>query len=174
MSEITIRAVTPEDAEELLGIYGYYVEKTAISFEYEVPTAEEFRGRIEKTLARYPYIAAVKDGRIVGYAYAGIFVGRAAYDHCVELTVYVDRNIRKSGIGGLLYRELESLLKERGILNLYACIGLPNGEDDEYLTKNSVQFHEHLGFSVAGRFTKCGYKFGRWYDMVWMEKLISN
>ena len=64
-------------------------------------------------------------------------------------------------------------MKEMGILNLYACIAYPE-EEDEYLTKNSVRFHEHLGFKEAGRFHKCGYKFNRWYDMVWMEKLIGE
>ncbi len=173
MNEITIRKVVPDDAQELLGIYEYYVLNTAITFEYDVPTVQEFRRRIENTLQKYPYIAAVRDGKIVGYAYAGAFVGRKAYDWSAEMTVYVDHYTRKSGIGGLLYRELERILKNMGILNLYACIGYPQ-TDDEYLTKNSVQFHEHLGFETVGRFTKCGYKFGRWYDMVWMEKIIGE
>ena len=60
-----------------------------------------------------------------------------------------------------------------GILNLYACIGYPQ-EEDEYLTRNSAQFHEHLGFKLIGTFTKCGYKFGRWYNMIWMEKMIGE
>ena len=64
-------------------------------------------------------------------------------------------------------------LKAMGVLNLYACIGYPQVED-EYLTKNSAQFHEHLGFTLAGTFHNCGYKFGRWYDMIWMEKIIGE
>ena len=173
MNEISLREVTPDDAEELLKIYEYYVLSTAITFEYDVPSADEFRRRIEHTLERYPYIAAVEDGKIVGYAYAGAFVGRKAYDWSAELTVYVDHHIRKKGIGGLLYRELENILQKMGIINLYACIGYPQ-TDDEYLTKNSEEFHAHLGFKTVGTFTKCGYKFGRWYDMIWMEKVIGE
>jgi phosphinothricin acetyltransferase len=61
-----------------------------------------------------------------------------------------------------------------GITNLYACIGVPADEADEYLDNNSMDFHMHMGYSLAGRFYKCGYKFGRWYDMVWLEKIISE
>ena len=166
-----IRSATPEDAERLAAIYAYYVEKTAISFEYAAPTATEFMERIEKTLARYPYLVAVEDGAIVGYAYAGVFKARAAYDHCVELTVYLDRNAQKRGLGRKLYEALEAELQKRGFRNLYACIGYPV-EEDEYLTRNSADFHAHLGFTEVGRFHRCGYKFGRWYDMIWMEKCL--
>ena len=76
-------------------------------------------------------------------------------------------------MGRVLYEALADRLKAMGILNLYACIGYPQVED-EYLTKNSAQFHEHLGFTLAGTFHNCGYKFGRWYDMIWMEKIIGE
>ena len=89
MSDITIRPVIPEDAADILAIYSYYVEKTAITFELEVPSLSEFQARIAKTLTKYPYLAAVRDGHIVGYAYAGTFKDRAAYDHSVELTIYL-------------------------------------------------------------------------------------
>ena len=68
---------------------------------------------------------------------------------------------------------MEQRLKEMGILNLYACIAYPEVED-EYLDKNSVLFHEHLGYVKVGEFHKCGYKFGRWYNMIWMEKIIGE
>lgn len=173
MKSVLIRTVTEADAPRLLEIYSYYVEKTAISFEYETPSLEEFRRRIRKTLERYPYLCILADGVITGYAYAGPFVGRAAYNRSSEMTIYLDPEARKYGFGRRLYEALEATLKEQGILNLYACIGYPE-EDDEYLTKNSAQFHEHLGYRLAGRFRKCGYKFGRWYDMIWMEKIIGK
>lgn len=91
MSDITIRNVTPDDADELLEIYAPYVAETAISFEIDIPTAEDFRSRIEHTLKNYPYIAAIKDGHIVGYAYASAFHPREAYNRCAELTVYIKR-----------------------------------------------------------------------------------
>lgn len=173
MSEVEIRIASLRDAKALLHIYEYYVKNTAISFEYEVPTIEEFKRRMTNTLKKYPYLTAVKDNEILGYAYAGPFVGRAAYDWSAELTIYLAPKKRKQGIGKKLYKALEEALAESGIQNLYACIGYPE-VPDEYLTKNSAEFHEHLGYTKAGQFHKCGYKFGRWYDMIWMEKLIGD
>ena len=173
MSEIRIRTATPEDAEELLYIYRPYVEKTAITFEWEVPTLAEFEERIRNTLKKYPYLVAERDDEIVGYAYAGTFKGRAAYDWDVETTVYVREDQKGTGVGKQLYQRLEKVLAMQNIQNLYACIAYPEVED-EHLTKNSVQFHEHLGYLWIGEFHKCGYKFGRWYNMVWMEKFIGE
>ena len=172
---ITVRKAVPDDAERLLEIFSYYVEKTAISFEYEVPDVAEFEERIRRTLKRYPYFAAESDGRVVGYAYAGAFNHRAAYYRSAEVSIYVDKDVRGHGVGRLLYEALEAAAAETGITNLYACIGVPSEdkEEDEYITYDSMRFHEHMGYRLVGRFRKCGYKFGRWYDMVWMEKLIA-
>ena len=172
-TEITIRRVRPEDAAALLSIYAPYVEHTAITFEYDVPSLEEFRERIVSTLERYPYLAAVRDGEIAGYAYAGPFHSRAAYDWAVETSIYVRESERKSGIGKALYASLEKALAAQNMTNLNACIASPVVED-EYLNHNSIQFHQHLGYSMVGEFHKCAYKFGRWYNMVWMEKIIAD
>ena len=173
MDKIIIRSATVEDAEAILNIYAYYVEKTAITFEYDVPTLEEMKRRIGKTLEKYPYLVILRDDKIQGYAYAGPFKERAAYDWSVETTIYLAHDAVKRGLGKKLYFALEEALKEMGILNLYACIGYPI-EEDQYLTKNSAEFHEHLGYTTVGRFHKCGYKFNRWYDMIWMEKIIGS
>ncbi len=168
-----IRSAVPEDAGRLLEIYAYYVENTAITFEYDVPSVEEFRSRIQNTLRKYPYLVLEEDGVIRGYAYAGVFKDRAAYSRSCELSIYLDRDAAGRGYGRLLYEALERELKAAGMLNLYACIGVPVVED-EYLTRNSEQFHAHLGFTTVGEFHQCGYKFGRWYDMIWMEKIIGE
>ena len=173
MEEITIRTAVRQDAEALLQIYAPYVKNTAITFEYDVPSVKEFAGRISKVLQKYPYLVAEVNGEPVGYAYAGPFKERAAYDWAVETTVYVRENLKKSGIGRALYTALEKELSAQGNLNLNACIAFPETED-EYLTTDSVKFHKKMGFETAGRFHKCGCKFGRWYDMVWMEKLIGE
>lgn len=173
MEKIEVRAATVEDAKALLEIYAYYVEHTAITFEYEVPTLEEFQNRIANTLKKYPYFVILVDNRIVGYAYAGAFGRRAAYDWSAEMTVYVACDTRKKGLGKILYAKLEQALKEMGILNLYACIGYPEVED-EFLTKNSALFHEHMGYKKVGVFRNCGFKFNRWYHMIWMEKVIGE
>lgn len=172
MSEVKIRMATLDDATNLVRIYSYYVEKTAISFEYEVPSVEKFQMRMKRTQKNYPYLVAEIGGKIVGYAYASRFIGREAYKFSAELTIYLDKNYRHKGIGGKLYRELEKILRAMGIKNLYACIGYPEIED-EYLTLNSVKFHDHLGFKICGKFTNCGYKFNRWYSMVFVEKIIE-
>lgn len=171
--EIIIRDAVLSDAKELVEIYDHYVKNTAVSFEYETPNLEEFQRRMKKTMESYPYLVVLKDGKIAGYAYAGPFVGRAAYRFGCELTIYLSRNCKNCGLGRKLYEALEQELKKMGFLYLYACIGLPEKED-EYLTDNSAQFHSHLGFREVGRFQYCGYKFQRWYHMIWMEKVVGE
>ncbi len=174
MSEIIIRDAVLADAGSILAIYGYYVENTAITFEYETPLISEFQERMRHTMEEgYPYLVIEKDGVIAGYAYAGAFVGRAAYDWSCEMTIYLDHTVRKCGLGRKLYEALEARLKAMGILNLYACIGYPDMVD-EYLNTNSADFHEHLGFVRVGEFHQCGYKFGHWYNMIWVEKIIGE
>ena len=172
MCRYEIREVTSADAERLLEIYSYYVLNTAISFEYDVPSLEEFTGRIERIKKNFPYLCILEDGKIVGYAYASAFHERAAYKHCAELSIYLDKNSHGNGYGRALYEELETRLKKIGILNAYACIASTKKED-EYLTNNSEHFHSHLGFRKCGEFTRCGLKFDRWYDMIWMEKFLG-
>lgn len=172
-AEINIRIASEQDAEALLGIYAPYVEETAITFEYAVPTVEEFAERMRRVLRRYPYLAAECAGEIVGYAYVSPFHERAAYDWAVETSIYVKKDKKRMGIGVRLYEVLEELMKKQGILNLNACIAYP-AADDPHLTMDSVHFHEKQGYRMVGRFYKCGYKFNRWYDMVWMEKHIGE
>ena len=173
MSTVLIHDAKLSDAPRLLEIYSYYVKNTAITFEYNVPSLEEFRHRMKNITLRYPYIVLEADGKVMGYAYAGSFIGRAAYDWSCEMTVYLDRTAKKLGFGRKIYEAMEQRLKDMGILNLYACIGYIDKED-EYLNHNSADFHAHLGYKTVGTFKKCGYKFGRWYDMVWMEKIRSR
>lgn len=173
IDDISIRSANPEDAKELLKIYAYYVTDTAISFETEVPSEEEFKLRIEEVLKSYPFIVACKDDEILGYAYLHSFVGRKAYELSAETTIYLNPDKKKMGIGRKLYSVLEDIAKAQNITNLYSCIGYVDKED-EYLNNNSVQFHEHIGFRMVGKFENCGHKFGRWYHMVWMEKIIGE
>jgi len=169
---MTIRDARPLDAEGLLEIYAWYVRNTAVSFEYEPPTPEEFRRRMADVTAKYPWLVAEADGRLLGYACAGPFKGRAAYDWSCETTIYLDRDARGRGLGRALYEALEAALASMGVRNLYACIAYADA-GDEALTLDSPRFHEHMGYRTVGRFRKCASKFGRWYDMVWMEKVIG-
>ena len=107
---VIIRDACISDAPRLLEIYSYYVQHTAISFEYTTPTQEEFCRRMRHIMSRYPYLVAEVDGTVQGYAYAGAFVGRAAYDWSCELTIYLARDARKMGLGRQLYTALEQRL----------------------------------------------------------------
>ena len=180
---INIRNANIHDARQLLKIYEPYVLgkrdpnpywfNIAITFEYDVPSLDEFKNRIQSITKKYPYLVAESNKDILGYAYASVFKDRAAYDWSVEVSIYIKQDMKKHGIGKMLYTELERRLKEQNILNVYACIAYPE-RDDEYLDKNSAQFHKHLGYRRVGTFRKCGYKFGRWYNMVWYEKFIGK
>ena len=174
MSDFTIRVARPQDARQLAAVYAPYVKQTAISFEITPPTATAMLRRMDDILHRYPYLVAEQDGRVLGFAYAHPFIGRAAYDWSVETTIYLAMDERHKGLGGALYRKLEDILRAQGVLNLNACIACPKGQDDEHLTYNSVDFHKHLGFAWVGLFHDSGYKFGRWYDMCWMEKILGQ
>ena len=172
-TSVMIRTARLEDASALLDIYAPYVEKTAISFEYEVPTLTEFQTRIENILQKYPYLVAERNGELLGYAYTHAFVGRAAYEHSAETTIYLKEDRCGMGVGKKLYLALEEISKAQNIYSLNACIGYPEAEDG-HLTMNSIQFHAHMGYRFVGRFYKCGYKFGTWYDMAWMEKILAK
>lgn len=169
----TVRRAVLADAERILEIYDYYVINTAVTFEYDTPSREEFKKRMERTMSRYPYLVIEKDGVIQGYACAGPFIGRAAYDWSCETTIYLDHSALKCGMGRKLYGALETALRMMGIRNLYACVACPE-TNDKYLTMNSADFHAHMGFVKTGEFRKCGYKFSRWYNMIWMEKIIGK
>ena len=163
---VTIRPATGSDAPAMLEIYAPYVTETAVTFEYGVPALAEFRERIGRISARYPWLAAVDGNEITGYAYASPFKERAAYDWAVETTVYVKRERHGEGIGRILYEALEKALERQNIINLNACITYPNPE--------SIRFHEKSGYRKVAHFSQCGYKLGRWYDMIWMEKTIGE
>ena len=173
MSEPTIRLATPEDAPALLAIYEPYVRQTAITCEYEVPSVEEFAGRIERTLKRYPYLVMELDGRPVGYAYVSPLNSREAYDWSVETSIYLARDVRHGGLGRKLHDALKQCLVAMGITNMCALIAVPHDKDDEYLTHNSQDFHAHMGYRLVGAFDRCAQKFGRWYDMCWMELVLA-
>lgn len=170
---MTIRSATPDDAAALLGIYAPYVTNTAITFELEPPSVEEFSERIREIQQKFPYLLAEEDGKVIGYTYAHTFRQRAAYNHCVEMTIYIDRDNRRSGVGTALYAALEKQLKAMGIINL--CASITTTEmPDPYVTDQSQLFHKHLGYTKVAHFHKCGHKFNRWYDMIWMEKFIGE
>lgn len=163
--KIALRFATVADAKQLLSIYAPYVTHSTVTFEYTVPSLEEFKYRISKTLQTYPYYVALVEGEIVGYAYASAFRTRAAYSWNVETTIYIKQNFHGCGVGSALYAALEKTLKEQGVLTMIACITYPNPP--------SIAFHQSTGFHPVGHFTQSGYKLEQWVDVIWMEKHIG-
>lgn len=161
-----IRMARKEDAAALVAIYAPYVEQTAITFEYEVPTVADFEERITKTLTKYPYLVAEVDGRVLGYAYASSYYDRTAYDWTCELSIYLHEAARGQGFGQKLYDGLEKELEKRGFLRFLACIALPNDA--------SISLHQKRGYKQVAHFPKVGYKFDRWHDIVWMQKTLDG
>ncbi len=162
-----IRIVTPGDAGSVLDIYRPIVLETPISFEYEPPSVEEMRRRIERTLATYPWLVSTNDaGEVEGYAYATALRSRTAYRWSVEVSAYVRPDRRQRRIGRALYQALCAALERQGFVSAYAGIALPNAE--------SVRFHERLGFHPIGVFPRVGFKHGRWYDIGWWRRALSD
>ena len=163
---VFIKTVSAEDTQRLLEIYKPYVEETAITFEYEVPSVQEFEKRISNTIERYPYLVAEEDGQVLGYAYASTYYARTAYDWTTELSIYLNEDARGRGLGSQLYGALEEELEKRGFLRFLACIAIPN--------EASIAMHEKRGYIQVAHFPKVGYKFEQWHDIVWMQKTIDG
>lgn len=175
---MTIRPATLDDCAAILDIYAYYITDTAVTFENEVPTMSEFSDRMAGIMRRYPYLVAEDAaGRIVGYAYASAVKPRPALDHSAETTIYLRPDVQRQGVGTALYAALESALRPIGVTHLYAAITGHNAAmdlPDPYHTEASERFHEREGYHLCGRFTGCAVKYGRTYDLVWMEKVMLN
>ena len=160
-----IRPATEKDVPEILEIYAPYVENTTVSFEYDVPCRRSFLQRFYDITAKYPWLVWEEDGRILGYAYASAPYSRAAFAWCAEPSIYLREEAKGRGIGKKLYTVLEKLLDLQGYHMLYALITAENTA--------SIRFHEKNGYKFSVEFPNCGYKFGRWLGLVWMEKPIK-
>lgn len=145
-----VRVARLEDTAEMLAIYRHHVEETAVTFDVaeELPDAEGFAAKMRRTMERYPWLAAVEGSSVVGYAYAGAFRDRAAYDWSAEVTVYLAPDARGKGTGRALYRRLEELLALQGVRTLFACVPTTPRAGDSHLTDASPRFHERMGYDV--------------------------
>lgn len=151
-----IRFAGAADAQDLLGLYGQYID-TPITFECALPSRAEFARRIEGIGRAYPYLLCREGERTVGYAYAHRQMEREAYQWNAELTVYVRRGREGLGIGTALYGALIPKLREMGLVNLYGVLGLPN--------PGSEALHRHFGFTRQGLYPRMGFKLGEWHDV---------
>ena len=167
-SNLIIREAKIQDAKRLVEIYAPYVKDSAVSFEYKIPSVEEFEERIRHITEKYPYIVCLKDEKIVGYAYASSYSSREAYDWTATSSIYVDKEFRRQGVGTLLYKELEDRLRKQGIVNLLAGVAYIEAED-KHLTKDSYYVHTKMGYEKVAHMKAVGKKFDTWYDLFWLQ-----
>lgn len=163
--QTTLRSVAPADAAAIAAIYNPYVLETVISFEQSPVSEAEMAQRIRDYTALYPWLVAELEGRVVAYAYATRWRTRAAYDHSLESTVYVDKAYTGRGIAGPLYLALLAQLKARGVHAVVGCIALPNDA--------SVAIHEKCGFVKVAHFPQVGRKFERWVDVGFWQATLE-
>ena len=161
-----IRLAKKSDIPAILDIYSPYILNTATSFEYTVPSLEEFTQRFESTTAQFPWLVWEEDGTVMGYAYASYPFSRAAYRWVCATSIYLAPDIQRKGIGRKLYAALEGILTQQGYQKTYAIITSDN--------PGSVCFHEKEGFRFLAEFPDCGIKFSKLYSVIWMEKTLNQ
>jgi L-amino acid N-acyltransferase YncA len=161
----TIRDATPEDGAACAAIYEPYVTDSAITFEYEPPTAAEMAERIAKAQKNHAWVVAEDDGRVVGYAYGGQYKERAAYRWACEVSVYLEPGRRRGGEGRALYEALFERLAARGFRTAVAGMTLPNPA--------SEGLHRAMGFTPVGVYRRIGWKHGAWHDVAWVQRPLG-
>jgi len=161
-----IRIATEHDSPAILGIYAPFIKNTPITFEYKVPSENEFSQRMKRLQEQYPWLVYEIDQKIVGYAYADKHHEREAYKWSVHYSVYIDPEYQGKGIGTQLYTAMTEILRIQGYYNAYAIITSPNMQ--------SERFHELFGFKPIGFFKHTGYKLGSWHDVSWYELAIHE
>lgn len=163
---MSIRIAAENDIPAMLEIYRPYVEKTTYSFEYDVPGGEMFARRFLDHIAQFPWLVWEEEGKVLGYAYAGLPWERAAYRWSAEVSIYLAPEVQGKGVGRALYERLEEILKRQGYRMVYAIITQEN--------TGSLAFHASLGYRVRTTFPNCGYKMGQWLGVTWMEKDLGG
>ena len=161
--ELLIRDRIDADMARITEIYTHHVLNGASSWELAPPDQDEMTKRAHALRdAGYPYLVAEIEGRVERYAYAGAHRPRPAYRHTVEHSIYIDDAARRGGIGRRLLEELIETLTDLGFRQLIAIVG-----DAE--NRQSIDFHEKMGFTHVGHVKNIGFKFGRWMDQIIMQ-----
>jgi phosphinothricin acetyltransferase len=168
MAEVRIRPAAIADIAAITRIYAHAVEHGTASFETEPPTEAEMARRQQKLLEKdYPYLVAEVAGAVAGYAYAGPYRDRRAYDWCVEDSVYVATELHHKGIGRLLLTHLIAESEQRGFRQMLGVIG-------DSANTASVAVHAAVGFRLIGTFQSIGFKHGHWLDTVLMQRALGS
>jgi L-amino acid N-acyltransferase YncA len=167
-SALLIRPSVEPDLPAITAIYGHAVQTGTASFELEPPDQAEIALRWQAVVsAGLPWLTAERDGAVLGYAYAGPFRPRPAYRFCVENSIYVDAQARGRGVGAWLLAELMARCAAWGARQMVAVIG-------DSANTPSINLHARLGFRHAGRVEHVGWKFGRWLDVVFMQRTLGQ
>ena len=161
-----IRDVQIRDASGICDIYNYYVDNSTITFDTEPMSAEQMIYKIEVTQEKkHPFIVWIsEDDKILGYAYCGGFRARSAYAKTVEISVYVDHNARRKGIGRALLKDLLDRARDGGYHTAVSVISLPNDA--------SEALHESVGFELKGTIRDAGYKYERYVDIAFWQRML--
>jgi L-amino acid N-acyltransferase YncA len=168
MTEVIVRAAQPGDIPSITRIYADAVEYGTASFEIEPPDEAEMARRQRALLVKgFPYIVAEAAGTVVGYAYAGPYRDRRAYDWCVEDSIYVAPDFHRKGVGRRLLTRLIADAEARNYRQMLGVIG-------DSANTASVAIHAALGFRLIGRFQSIGFKHGRWLDTVLMQRELGS
>lgn len=164
--QVAVRQARPDDAADVAAIYAPWVEETRATLEVEAPSPSAVAERIVSTQPRWPWLVAVADGRVLGYAYGGAFRARPGYRWTVEVSAYVAAAAHGRGVGRRLYTALLGVLEAQGHRQAVAGIGLPNTA--------SVAFHEAMGFRHVGTVHDVGRKFDDWQDVGWWQRSLGD
>jgi phosphinothricin acetyltransferase len=163
---VRIRLAGPEDADPVQRVYAPYVTDSVVSFELVPPTTTEMARRMAATLPRYPWLVVEGDDRVLGFAYAHPFAGRAAYAWSVETSIYLEEAARGRGVGTRLYQALLGLLALQGYRQAFAGVTLPNPA--------SVALHERMGYERTATYSDVGWKFGAWHDVGFWQRALDT
>lgn len=165
---LQLRPACEADIPAITAIYAREVIELVNTYEYDVPDAAEMSRRMADIMARgFPYLVAVVDGQLAGYAYANSYRTRIAYQWTVENSVYVSQDHQGRGVGSALMQALIDACTERGYRQMVAVIGEPSNTA-------SIKLHERFGFHLVGVFHGLGRKHGRWLDTVQMQRALGD
>lgn len=189
--ETRIRLACPADAAAVCAIYAPYVRDTATTFDLEPPTVEEMEQKITTILEERPFLVAEIERSdagaasasshdeacdseafaVIGYSYASPFRPRKAYLHSIETSVYLAPEAKGFGLGTRLYNALEEILRLQNVYNANACVTCIEPADETCPSTSRI-FHERRGYVQCAHIPNCGHKFGRWYDILWLQKQL--
>lgn len=165
---LLIRPSTPADLPAITTIYAEAVQHGTGTFELDPPDAAEMARRRDDVLAKgLPWLVAERAGQVLGYAYANHFRPRPAYRFCLEDSIYLHPDARGQGVGKLLLTELLGRCEAAGARQMLAVIG-------DSANAGSIGVHTALGFTHTGVLKASGWKFGRWLDVVLMQRALGN